>query len=499
MKQSKLLFLNTVTSILFLVVSIFCGFIVPYLTLNYFGSEINGLVDSINQFLKLIIFLEFGVGAVIQTSLYSPLTEGNLFEINRIIILAERFFKKIALILLLYVILIIIIYPNIVISSSVSMTSIRILIFVMSLNLFSQYYFGIVDKLLLLADQRGYIVYLVQTFSMLLGTALSSLFIMMGYSIVITQLITAVFFILRPVIFRIYITKNYQINRALTIEKGDLNDKWSGLSQHIASVILDTTDVVILTIFTTLQTVSVYSIYFLVVTGVRQLIKSLTSGVQSFIGKLYASNEMAKLVSLFRYSEWLIHSVSIIIWSIVIKLLVPFVLIYTNNIADVSYNVPIFSTLLSLAYLTEALNLVYLLFIISSGHFKETQTRFSITALINVTLSIVLVNRYHLIGVSVATLVSLLYHLIWMMVFVNQQILKISLVGSIKQLFFDILSICIIVISLRYVPINPRNLGELFISGLLIAIIVIIESFVLNFVFYRRHFWGLFRLWKHKE
>lgn len=84
MGRKKLLALNTSTSLFYQVTTIICGFILPRLILQSFGSEVNGLVNSITQFLAIISFLELGVGSVIQSSLYKPLAEKNNDQISKV-------------------------------------------------------------------------------------------------------------------------------------------------------------------------------------------------------------------------------------------------------------------------------------------------------------------------------------------------------------------------------------------------------------------------------
>ena len=69
----KKLLMNTSASLIFEISTIVTGFIIPRLILSSYGSEVNGLVNSITQFLGIISFLELGVGSVIQSSLYKPL------------------------------------------------------------------------------------------------------------------------------------------------------------------------------------------------------------------------------------------------------------------------------------------------------------------------------------------------------------------------------------------------------------------------------------------
>ena len=112
--RKQRLALNTISSLIFQICTIICGFILPWLILNSFGSEVNGLVNSISQFLGIISFLELGVGAVMQSSLYKPLAEKDNALMSKIMVSGQKFFSKLALILLVYVIVLMAGYPFVV-------------------------------------------------------------------------------------------------------------------------------------------------------------------------------------------------------------------------------------------------------------------------------------------------------------------------------------------------------------------------------------------------
>ena len=57
--------LNVLTSLALQIVTILNGFIVPRIILTAFGSEVNGLVSSLGQFLNYITLLEGGVSGVV--------------------------------------------------------------------------------------------------------------------------------------------------------------------------------------------------------------------------------------------------------------------------------------------------------------------------------------------------------------------------------------------------------------------------------------------------
>ena len=161
MRKKRLIY-NTVSSLIFQVTTIICGFILPRLILNAFGSSVNGLVNSIAQFLGIISFLELGVGAVVQSALYKPLAENKQDDVSKIISSANKFFRRLAQILTVYVIVLVIFYPLFA-AKEYGFWYTATLIVAISISSFAQYYFGIVNRLLLTADQRGYVQYTAQT------------------------------------------------------------------------------------------------------------------------------------------------------------------------------------------------------------------------------------------------------------------------------------------------------------------------------------------------
>ena len=284
MGRKSRLAVTSISSLILHITSIVSGFILPKLLISTYGSEINGLVNSIAQFLYVIAFLELGVGAVVQSALYKPLAEKDELQTSRIVASANKFFRTIAYILIAYILVLIIFYP-VIIDAGFSFIYTATLILSMSLSYFAEYYFGIVERLLLTADQKGYVQYNAHTITLILNTLACTILIRSGAGIQIVKLAASVIFILRPLFLRCYVDRHYSIRRDIQYTEEPIGQKWNGIAQHIAAVILDQTDPIVLTLFSTLSNVSVYSVYHLVVYGVKNLFISLTSGIQALFGE----------------------------------------------------------------------------------------------------------------------------------------------------------------------------------------------------------------------
>lgn len=482
--REKRLFYNTISSLVFQVTTIICGFILPRLILNAFGSEVNGLVNSITQFLGVISFLELGVGAVVQSALYKPLAEKNQEDVSKIISSANKFFTRLGQILLIYVIALVIFYPQFA-GKNFGFIYTATLIVTISISSFAQYFFGIVNRLLLTADQRGYIQYNAQTLAVVCNTAACFILIRVGCGIQIVKLTTSLIYLLQPFLIYLYVRHHYSIDRKIKYTKEPIPQKWNGIAQHVAAVILDGTDTIVLTLFATLSDVSIYSVYFLVVKGVKQLFMSMTNGITSLIGELWAKQEIKELNKTFSWTEWVIHTGTTFVFGLTAILIVPFVRVYTLGIHDANYIQPLFAALIVAANAGHCLRLPYNIIILAAGHYKQTQNNYIIAAILNIVVSVVTVKAWGLIGVAIGTLVAMGYQTVWMAVYDSRNLIKWPLRNFAKQIFVDGLTVIIGFFATRMIVMPEATYIEWVFLVVKTAIIWIVIVGVLNMVFYR--------------
>lgn len=481
-RVNKLKF-NSLSSLINRLALVVSGFILPRLILSYFGSEMNGLVSAITQYLSIITFLDMGVGAVVQSSLFKPLADNDNVRISLIIKSASNFFKKIAYILIVYILILIIILPN-VIETNISTLTTILLIISMSINFFSQYYFGIVNELLLNADQKSYIQLISELITVGINIVISVLLIINGFSIVAVKLSTSLIYLLRPLYLKYYVNKNYDIDYNITITEEPLEQKWNGMAQHVAAIVLSSMDVVILSLFTDLGTVSVYSVHNMVVNGISMIVSSLITGLKAFFGNLLASDELELLDEYFSKIEWLVHSIIIYLFGLTAVLITPFVMLYTTGIQDVNYYSPYFALILVLAKLVHSLRLPYNSLILAAGHFRETQTSAIIEVLINIVISLISITKFGIIGVATGTFIALAYRLVYFVVYLSKNILNRPLKKFIKLIFSDGLVFSIFLITSRFISYTVSSFTEWIIFALILAVLFLIIQIIMNLLFY---------------
>lgn len=491
MNRKKLLALNTSSSLIFQLTTIICGFIVPRLILQTYGSEVNGLINSITQFLAIIVFLELGVGAVIQSSLYKPLADKDNEEISKIIVSGQKFFSRLARILLFYVIILMGVYP-IVAKSNFGFLYTATMILVISISSFAQYYFGIVNSLLITANQRGYFSFNIQTVTLILNTIACFILIKLGASIHIVKLTTSLIYLFRPILLSLYVKKNYDIDWNIKYSGEPIKQKWNGIAQHVASVILDGTDNIVLTIFMGLEAVSIYSVYNLVVSGVKKLLLSMTNGIQSLMGEMLAKEEFDKLRKFFGWVEWSIHTGTIFIFAVTSVLIVPFVEVYTSGINDANYTQPIFALLIVAANAGHCLRLPYNLMILAGGHYKQTQSNYVVASVLNIVFSIILVKFLGLVGVAIGTLIAMLYQTIWMAIYDSKNFIKWPIRNFVKQFLIDFITAILIILIGKIISINDITWVGWILYAIKITFSSLICVLIINIVFYQNYMKRLF-------
>lgn len=95
--KNKETLLNMLSGLVLQIFTIISGFILPKIVLSFFGSEVNGLVSSLNQFLSYIALVEGGVTSVIIANLYKPLVEKDRKKLSSIMVTANKFYRKLDL------------------------------------------------------------------------------------------------------------------------------------------------------------------------------------------------------------------------------------------------------------------------------------------------------------------------------------------------------------------------------------------------------------------
>jgi len=484
MKKNKITLVNIVSNIFLQIVTIFSGFIIPKIILLNFGSDVNGLVSSLTQILSYISLLEGGVTSVISASLYKPLINKDNRKISSIIKTTNYFFRKIGLLFIIYSIIVAFVYP-LIFNVEFSYIYVFTLTIILSISLLVQYMFSLTLKTLLIADKKIYVVSISQTIVIILNIVLAYISTIIYPSIHILKIITGILYICQPIIYSIYCKKNYRIDKNVEVDNNLIKNRWDGFANNIAAFIHFSTDITLLTIFTDLNTVSIYSVYSLVTGGLRQLINSVISAINPTIGQIYASgnvNELNKKISLF---EYIINLIVFLVFTVSSLLITPFVMIYTSGINDTNYFNPLFGILLVISEAIYLIKMPHLSLAHAANKFKEMTTACFVEATLNVVISLILVIKFGLIGVVLGTLCGMIFRTCYQVCFTNKIIDRKPFIFFKKILIFSVPTLIGLIICLNFISTVEYTIFSWIFHAIIYLIIFVILYLIMSLLYFK--------------
>ncbi|MBR3164496.1 polysaccharide biosynthesis protein [Candidatus Saccharibacteria bacterium] len=491
--------LNTISVILLQLANIASSLIIPRLVLETFGSEVNGLVLSLTQFLNFISLIEGGINSVIMANLYKPLVENNTQKISSIIKTSNKFFKKIATIIVLYTIILAILYP-VFSKSSFSWHYIFTLTMILGVKLFIQYCFSFTLKNLLNADKKVYIVSLTQIILVVLEMSLNYILVKTWPNIHLIKLVSALIFIIQPIVFNYYTKKHYRIDKEAIENKKLLSARWDGFAINTAAFVHGNTDIAIISVFLTLKDASVYGVYALVTTGLKTICQSLWKALAPSIGKIYASGDKRLLNKRFDTFEYLTFFMTFFMFSIAGLLITPFVQLYVADAVDANYFQPLFGTILLIAEGIYILREPYVNLAYGANRFKDLRTCAIVEVILNIVISLSLASWLGLTGIALGTLIAMTYRTIYQVYYLKKYMIGRPILKFIKNFIIFLLpSILIAAVCAHLLPIRELNARNWVYSALLYSAIYLVGYSVISFIFFRPQLIDLIKYFKRKK
>lgn len=484
--RTKKFILNSITSLILQLTTVICGFILPRLMLRAFGSEVNGAVSSITQFLGYISLLEAGAGGVTRAALYKPLADHDITKISGIVNAAQSFFKKIAYVFTAYIVVLAFTFRYIS-KTDLEWSFTASLVVISAISTFVQYYFGITYSILLQADQRNYISSTIQIGTVILNTVVSVVLLRAGCNVHMVKLGSAGVYILRPLLLNLFVQKRYHVDRSAAPDNEAIRQRWNGFGHHIAFYIHNNVDIFVVTIVLGLKWASVYTVYHMVVSGIKNVVNALTGSSEAAFGNMIARKEQAVLEERFHLVETLSSAVVVIFFTVTGLLLLDFIRIYTRGVEDINYLIMPVGILFTVSEALHCIKQNYHSIVLAAGHYKETQVGAFIEAGLNLILSFALSVRLGLSGVLIATIIATSYRMIDYVLHLKTNILYRNASVFFQRQLINALNVISITAVCRLIPFDsPETYLDWVLKAIPVFLIACGITFLWNMAFYRK-------------
>ena len=494
MKRISQTKLNIAGSVLLQIVSGTCGLILPRFMLQSFGSEVNGLVASVTQLLSYAVLLEGGIGGMMRAALYSPLANEDDAGVSSIFCQINRTFRIISLGFIGFAV-ILSICMKFFVDTQYSWFFVFTMVLILSSHTLFSYYGSMPHRILMTADQKLYVIQFTQIITRVLNLLLCLLVMRMGGGIHMVKLASGAVFLLNPIVQRLYVKRHYKLTRNIAVGYTGHIQKRDGMIHHLSYFIHRNTDVVILSLLGSLQTVSVYTVYYTVINMLEQLLVSLSSGVSGLVGRLIARKEITELNRIVERYEACNNALATAVATVCAILILPFVSIYTGGVTDAQYHQPVFALLMIGGSYAYSIRHPFGCVVLAAGHYKETNTGAVGEVVINLVLSLVLVKPLGLVGVALGTLVAMSFRTIHTVWYLSKHILCRPIWKFLLKVVCNLMISGILINRMPvWVDLSATNILGLFLCAIKVSVIVFPTFAGINALLSLKMFKGLFRV-----
>ncbi len=489
---------NSMSTAFYQVVLMIAGFITPKVMLSFYGSEINGLVSSIQQFMTYFQLVEAGISSAAVFSLYLPLAENNHKKINSIVSASRNFYFHSGYIFVGLVSVLSVIYVFCVPTNELPPWMVGLLVFALGGKGFMDFFTLAKYRVLLTADQRTYVISIASSVYVILNTLIIVVLSYFRMNVVLVYTLSIISMYVRSLVLKIYVKRHYKfINYHEEPDNKALSKRWDALFLQLIGTVQKGAPTILATFLTSLKSVSVYSIYNMVLVGVNEILGIFVTGLAASFGDVIARKEIKTLQKSYSEFSFGYYSLITVVYAVTSLMIVPFVVIYTAGVHDANYNVPIVGILFAANGLLYNMKTPQGMLVISAGLFKETRVQCTIQALIIIIGGLILGYFWGLVGILIASCLSNLYRVIDLMIFIPKNVTHLPIRNTIFSYFRMFINLGIIFVPFFFISINPQNIFSWVVWSIVIFIYSTVVVLISGFLFERKNLNGLFNIAKN--
>lgn len=471
-------FKNMTSSMFVQAVIVICGLILPRMLIEVYGSTVNGLVSTVKQMLTYFTVVSLGLGSASSVALYKPLANKDMDKINGILSATRVFFNRTGYIFATLISITAFILPSCV-HEDINAVTITAIVIICGVGLFCEYTIVSKYKILLIADQKNYIVSRIIAQGVIINTIVSVILIKLNSSIVIVQIASTLAYMIRLLLMTHYIREKYpNVNFKATPDFNAIANRWEAFSYQISGMVITYTPIIIIALFRSFDDASIFSVYNMIYSSLAMIVAIFSAGFSASFGNVLAENNMKTLQKSYRTFEFVFRNVAFFCYTCALILTLSFVSVYVKNNDGVNYLLPMVSILFALKGLFTAMRTPSVTLVEAAGHFKENKWANIIEAIFNVVLSLLLVSPFGIAGILLAASITGLIRSIIYIIYACKYILKTNYLLTITKL---VLNMALMILLYKLMNgMNCSNFIEWIYNAIFVGVICVGSFISLN-------------------
>lgn len=406
---------NTSVAMISRIVAILMGFITRVFFTRMLSESYVGVNGLFTDILNVLSLSELGVGTAITYALYKPIAEGDIEKQKSLMRLYRKFYRIIAGTVALLGVSIIP-FMDVLIKNKPDVEHLTIIYLLYLANsVFS--YLLIYKRTLVDAHQLTYIGILYQTIFLVVQDVLQIIVLVTTKNFILFLCIYIVCTLGGNICISFKADKLYPYMKdkdALpldTTERRDISKNIKAMLMHkVGNVVVNNTDNLLLSSFVGIVSVGCYSNYYLVIGSIRQVLDQIFHGITASVGNLGVVEDKKRVKEVFDASffvgQWLYGFATICLF----ELINPFVEISFGQNYLFAKDIVF---VLCINFYLKGMGKTALVFRDSLGLFWFDRYKAVAEALINLVVSIILVQFMGVAGVFIGTAVSTVLTSLW--------------------------------------------------------------------------------------
>ena len=460
------------------------GFILRTVFIAHLGDTLNGINDLYTSILSVLSMAELGIGTALNYSLYKPVATGDIGKVKSYMQLYKKAYRAIGIVIGVIGLAISPFLPYLVKQpEGVSVRDLTLYYFIFLFNTVSSYFVAYKYSLVN-AEQKNYIQTNVITITKMITVTLQIVVILTTGSFYAYLLTAAAVELLQKIFVSNYLNRRYpylldkDVEKLSKEETGEIVTKTKALVFHkVGDVARLQTDSMIISGFINTVLVGIVGNYNMVLNSVANVVNIIFNSVLSSFGNLIATGSKEKQYQIFqvyRFAACWIYGFAAIGFSM---LLTPLIYLWLGSERTLAYGV-VMCILIDFYFKGD--RIVLSNFKTAAGVFEQDKYLALIQGVVNLIISIVLVQKIGLIGVYIGTIVSGLIANITKPVIIYKVILN----QPVKRYFLDSVKYLLVMIAVYGLLSVIREVIMQEVTMLSFAVMFVIICAVFNGIFF---------------
>lgn len=483
-KRTKTVYVNSIVALISQICQVLIGFIIRKLFINYLGVEYLGYNSVFSNILQMLNLADLGIGVAITSYLYKPLADNNKDRIVAIMYIYKKLYLAIGVMVLIVGVIVSIFLNTIIPDANCSIEYLMVLFYINLVGTVSTYFLAY-KRTLLIADQKSYLTNITDTIIYFVFSFIQLILLIIAPNYIIFLSLNIAKNISSNIIVSRKVNKEYKY----IIAKPNTNfvDEYKpkivqyvkdAFVSKIGAVIYYSTDNIIISTLKGSLLAGYLSNYTLITgqlnTVVTQVLSSLQATFGNYISTTKDKNDRLKMTDNYFCVNFCIGNFCMICFSLLAQ---PFIKLFFGERMLLSFSTALWLGInLMLTFLIQLPSQVFVIYKL----FRYDRPIIITSAVLNILISIALVNKLGINGVLIGTFITSLIYLFSRFYIIARYVYKIKYNYYVKKILYYAIISCFTFIISYFVSENISG-GDFIWFIIKIILVVLLALFLTSF------------------